>query len=71
MTDKFKDPKTGKELFRINDSNQEELSEDFKAFKKLKDKQDGTSDNFDRGSGDSEKESGEGSCLHCLCGRET
>lgn len=42
MADKFLDPKTGKELFKINDSNQESFTEDFK--KKIKDKVNGTSD---------------------------
>ena len=45
MTDKFIDPKTGKELFKINDSNKESFTKDFKKRKEKKEKKDGTSDN--------------------------
>lgn len=58
MSDKFIDPKTKKELFKINDSNQESFSDEFK--KKIKDKTDGTSDNNDRGSGTTETDTSEG-----------
>ena len=57
MADKFIDPKTGKEMFKINDSNQESFSDEFK--KKLKDKKDGTSDHNDRESGSGTEESTE------------
>jgi len=45
--DKFKDPKTGEELFRITDDNEELLTEKGKKFfkDKKKGKEDGTDDN--------------------------
>ena len=46
MADKFIDPKTGKELFKINDSNKESFTEDF--HKKIKDKKDGADNHIDR-----------------------
>ena len=43
MTDKFIDPATKKEMFRINDSNQETFSKDY--VKPVKEKTDGTDHN--------------------------
>lgn len=45
--DKFKDPKTGEELFRITDDNKELLTKKGKKFfnDKKEDKEDGTNDN--------------------------
>lgn len=47
MTDKFIDPKTQKEMFRINDENKETFSDDFKK-KNNKDRIDGTDNNDKR-----------------------
>ena len=67
MSDKFIDPKTKKELFKINDSNEESFSEDYKKkikkIKKLKDETDGTSDNNDGRSRARETDPPEGSRL--------
>lgn len=58
MTDKFIDPKTGKEMFKINDSNKETFTKDYK--EKLEDKKDGTSNNQVGESGRGKQESAEG-----------
>ena len=43
--DKFKDPKTGKELFRITDEGEEQMTKEGKKhFKDKKEGKDGTSD---------------------------
>lgn len=47
MTDKFIDPKTNKEMFRINDANQETFTKDFKK----KEESNGTDNHRETGSG--------------------
>lgn len=53
MTDRFVDPKTQKEMFKITDSNKESFTEDFKR-KNYKDQADGISDNNERANTDTD-----------------